>query len=101
MREALDPANDTGIMLPPDKRLATDLCSPLWRVKGKVIEVESREEIYARIKRSPDWASAYILALRDTPKMAYVAEIKRRNQEGDNFGHDPYAAMSHDPYAKI
>lgn len=101
MREALDPANDTGIMLPLDKRLATDLCAPLWRVKGKVIEIESRDEIIKRIKRSADWASAYILALRDTPKMAYVAEVKRRNQQGDNFGHDPYAALSHDPYATI
>lgn len=101
MRETLDPANDTGIMLPPDKRLAADLAAPKWRVKGKVIEVESREEIIDRIKRSPDWASAYILALRDTPKMNYVAEIKRRNNEGQVSGHDPYAGMSHDPYAKV
>lgn len=101
MRESLDPANDTGIMLPPDKRLAADLAAPKWRVKGKVIQVESREEIIDRIKRSPDWASAYILALRDTPKMNYVAEIKRRNNEGQVSGHDPYAGMSHDPYAKM
>lgn len=28
MREALDPANNTGICLPPDPRLLADLCAP-------------------------------------------------------------------------
>lgn len=101
MREALDPANNTGIQLPPDKRLATDLCAPKWRVKGKVIEVESRDEIVARIKRSPDWAAAYVLALRDQPKLAYVAEVRRKNNGMENGNYDPYKTLSHDPYAKI
>ena len=68
MREALDPANNTGIALPPDNRLRADLCAPTWEVQGPVIKVESREEILARIGRSPDYGSAYILALIDTPK---------------------------------
>lgn len=70
MREALDPANDTGIALPPDRQLLIDLCAPTWRLSGKTVYVESREDIYKRIGRSPDWASAYILALMDTPRMA-------------------------------
>lgn len=101
MREALDPSNDTGIELPPDKKLATDLAAPKWRVKGKVIQVESRDEIVARIKRSPDRAAAYLNALRDTPKMNYVAEIKRKNQGMDNREYDPYKAMEHDPYRDL
>lgn len=69
MREALDPANNTGICLPPDPRLLADLCAPLWQVSGKVIQVEGREAIVKRIGRSPDFASAYVLALIETPKM--------------------------------
>lgn len=97
MREELDPANDTGIMLPPDKLLATELAAPKWRLKGKVIEVESRDEIIKRIKRSADRASAYILALRDSPKLAYVAEVRRANQAEHSstggIGHNPYENM--------
>jgi hypothetical protein len=68
MREALDPANNTGITLPPDTRLRADLCAPTWEVQGAVIKVEGREDIVKRIGRSPDYGSAYVLALMDTPK---------------------------------
>jgi hypothetical protein len=71
MREALDPAANTGIILPNDTRLKADLCAPKWKLKtsGK-IQVESRDEIVSRIGRSPDFASAYILALMTTAKRA-------------------------------
>jgi hypothetical protein len=69
MREALDPANNTGIALPEDAQLLGDLCAPIWRLSGAAIQVESRDDIEKRIGRSPDWASAYILALMDTPKV--------------------------------
>lgn len=69
MREALDPAYDTGICLPPSKELKADLCCPRWRMKDNaMIIVESREDIVKRIKRSPDYGSAYVLALMHTPK---------------------------------
>ena len=68
MREALDPANNTGIMLPPDRELLADLCAYTWKLKGAAIQVESRDEIIKRIGRSPDLGSAYVLALMDTPK---------------------------------
>ncbi len=68
MREALDPANDRGIALPPNARLRADLCAPKWKPQGNRVKVESRDEIVAKIGRSPDYASAYLLALKDTPK---------------------------------
>jgi len=68
MREELDPANDTGIALPPDSALRGELCMPKWSMSGKTIKVEGREEIVARLGRSPDIASALILARIDTPK---------------------------------
>jgi hypothetical protein len=67
MREALDPTNDTGIALPPDKRLRADLASYTWEMQGVTVYVHSREQVFKRIGRSPDWASAFILALIDTP----------------------------------
>jgi hypothetical protein len=67
-REALDPANNTGIALPNDSQLKADLCAPKWKLSGKTIKVESRDDIVARIGRSPDFASAYILALIQTAK---------------------------------
>jgi hypothetical protein len=66
MREALDPANNTGAALPPNPRLKADLTAPKWALQGKTIRVEGREEIVKRIGRSPDYASAYVLALIDT-----------------------------------
>jgi hypothetical protein len=68
MREALDPSQNTGIALPNDPRLKADLCAPKWKLQGKKIKVESREDIVSRIGRSPDFASAYVLGLMDTPK---------------------------------
>lgn len=89
MREALDPANNTGIALPPDNRLRADLCAPTWELQGPVIKVESRDEIEKRIGRSPDWASAYILALIDTPRRQDVPGV--RNSETEPY--DPYANL--------
>lgn len=89
-REALDPANDTGIALPPDKELGKELCAPKWSLSGSTIKVESREDIIDRIGRSPDRATAYVLALLDTPKRA---KLER--------GADNSAVLEYDPYKSI
>jgi hypothetical protein len=86
MREALDPNNNTGIALPPDEQLRKDLCAFKWELQGMVIKVESREEVIKRIGRSPDYASAYFLALIDTPKMHLVAGT--RNTKSTEY--NPY-----------
>lgn len=81
MREALDPANNTGIALPQDPRLLADLCAPTWRMSGSTVAVASREEIHDRIGRSPDFGSAYVLALIHTQRRSdYLAEC--------GFGYD-------------
>ena len=49
MREALDPALNTGIALPPDPRLLADLCAPTWALQGAIVYVESRDDIFKRI----------------------------------------------------
>lgn len=88
MREALDPANNTGIVLPQSKALLADLCAPTWELKGRRIYVASRDEIIKRIGRSPDYASAYILALTDTPKRMNLPMGTRSGQRRE---YDPYA----------
>jgi hypothetical protein len=86
-REALDPANNMGLCLPPDPELLGDLCAPKWSLQGKVIKVEGRQEILARIGRSPDRASAYIMAQMDTPKIAHLRALSSKPC-GE---YDPYA----------
>lgn len=86
MREALDPANNTGICLPPDPRLLADLCAPTWSLSGATLAVAGREEIIRRIGRSPDFASAYVLALIDTPKRAALEAASG----GKGVGYDPF-----------
>jgi len=88
MREALDPANNTGIALPPDPRLLADLCAPTWELSGSTISVASREQIIAKTGRSPDYGSAYVLALLDTPKRSVLAALDRTRQRRE---YDPYA----------
>lgn len=86
-REALDPDNNTGIALPPDPRLLADLCAPTWKLTGSTIYVASREEIMERIGRSPDYGSAYILALIDTPKIRTIQAMGAQTRRD----YDPYA----------
>lgn len=86
MREALDPGNDTGIALPPSKKLLAELCAPKWEASGYTVKVESRDDIVKRIGRSPDMATAYILALIDTPK---VKHVQRKQDAQDVLSYDP------------
>ncbi len=76
MREALDPTRNNGIALPPDRRLLADLTAPTWSPQGRKIKVASRDEIIKLIGRSPDFGSAYCLALIDTPALRAGAEFR-------------------------
>ena len=87
-REALDPANNTGIALPDNPQLKADLLAPKWSLKGSSICVESRDEIIKRIGRSPDWASAYILALMESPRMTDLVAARGSTVR---VNHDPYS----------
>ena len=87
MREELDPANDTGIALPNDAELLAELCTPLWEMSGRTIKVEGREEIVKRTGRSPDRATAVILARMDIPKIHLISQAASRQAVVD---HRPY-----------
>jgi hypothetical protein len=58
MREALDPAFDPVLAIPPDDDLLGELTAPKWRVIGDKIQVEKKEDVKSRIGRSTDLADA-------------------------------------------
>lgn len=84
LREALDPNTDGGctIALPPSKKLLSDLATPRFNVVmygGRmVIQVESKDEIKKRIRRSPDEGDAVMIAL-DT----YIEVMKKYGSVGN------------------
>jgi hypothetical protein len=109
MREALDPANNTGIALPPDQRLRADLCAFTWTPKGNKIYVRSTDEVKEKIGRSPDFASAAVLALIDTPKRRDVRRLMAGSQP-QRGEYDPFAVVDgmqnraraeYDPFANL
>ncbi len=63
MRDALDPAHGDDVALPPDTELLADLCSAHYKVTASGVLIEEKEEIKARIGRSPDVGEAIIMAL--------------------------------------
>jgi hypothetical protein len=62
LREALDPVAGEGLALPPDRELLADLTAPRWRLTGAGILVERKDEIIARIGRSPDKGDSLVYA---------------------------------------
>lgn len=94
IRELLDPEADNGIALPLDKDLLAELCAPRWEMSGMTIKVESRDDIVKRVGRSPDRASALILAAINTPKVHQLRYLDRETQNAANpLAYDPYANM--------
>ena len=76
MRERLDPATGSDIALPPDDLLTGDLTAPHWRVtSGGKIQVESKDEIRARLGRSTDDGDAVVMAFYEDPNAAIDKEL--------------------------
>ena len=94
-RELLDPSNNHYPALPPGRDLLIELTSYKWRVQGAEIYVESREEIVKRIGKSPDKATALILAAIRTPKLL---PAHLRAQETTRRDYDPFSRTGYDPF---
>ena len=90
MREDLDPDAENGICLPPDSDLLKELCAPRWELSGMAIKVESRDDIIDRVGRSPDRASALILARMDTPKVPALRYLDRESNQTSALDWNPY-----------
>jgi hypothetical protein len=110
LREALDPANDTGIALPPESvcpGLLRELCTPKWSLSGMTVKVESRDDIIDRLGKSPDMFSAICLALISVPK---IKALQAANARDNTVNYDPLAhmrnpsepsSMGYDPMAGV
>lgn len=69
MRELLKPGRDVEVALPPDPQLEADLCAPRFEFVRGGVKVEPKEDIVARLGRSPDRGEAVIYAcVRLQPK---------------------------------
>lgn len=90
-REALDPDQPGGspIALPNDPSLVADLTAPTWQPisqkGGMAVRVESKEDVVARLGRSPDRGDAVVMAWTDGLKQSHVpggfaARSKQRPQ---------------------
>ena len=62
MRDALDPNGGDDISLPPGNEIVADLCSARYKLTTAGVQVEDKEEIKARIGRSPDKGESILLA---------------------------------------
>lgn len=85
LREALDPKNNTGICLPDSRELRADMAAAKWEMKGKVLQVSSREAMHEVLGRSPDYVSALILASCDSPDLKQM-ERELRDRAGHARG---------------
>ena len=82
-------AEKTGIALPPDKALLAELCAYKWQLVGNGIKVDSRDKQLEILGHSPDLASAYFLALNDTPKQHIANAILRGKMDPTGGGLRP------------
>lgn len=98
LAEALDPNQQGGsqLALPPDALLLADLCAPRYTKKTQggreVIEVEPKEDVVARLGRSPDRGDAVTISWAIGKKgMNYQGGWKAKNSSSVlpkvNMGH--------------
>jgi hypothetical protein len=68
------------IALPPDLKLADELCSMRWSIglDGR-IQIEPKEELRARIGRSPDRADAVAMAFCPEPPKWFLGAVEMRD----------------------
>lgn len=80
LRQLLDPAYDSEIMLPPSDELTADLTTPRWDIGTGVppkIRLETKDDVVARLGRSPDRGDAVAMAFwaevaQPAPSYAHV-----------------------------
>jgi len=80
-REELDPNQQggSGIALPPDPQLRADLAAPTWELTTRGIKIESKDDIKARIGRSPDRGDACVMALSEGDAAVRKAILGRQS----------------------
>lgn len=90
-REELDPGQQGGsaVALPPDPQLRADLAAPTWKLTTRGIQIESKDDIKARIGRSPDRGDSVVMCMSEGDlaiKRAVTARMARPMQTTANLG---------------
>lgn len=79
IRDWLDPRQGSKAMLPEDDYLKQELTETQWKFTSKgLIQIESKEDIKKRLKRSPDRSDALANTFWPVPDVT-VQKAKRRN----------------------
>lgn len=75
MRDALDPKDGQDIALPPSTELLADLCSARYEISSAGVLIEEKEQIKARIGRSPDEGEAVMMAQFPQTQKGWVRTV--------------------------
>ena len=79
IRDWLDPRNGSKAMLPPDELLKQELSETRWKFNSKGhIQLESKEDLQKRLKRSPDRSDALANTFWPAPDVV-MSKQKKRN----------------------
>jgi len=78
MRLDLQFREESGLVLPDDRELWVDLCTPQWGTRDGKIFIEPKEEIRRRLGRSPNKGDAAVVleldAVSSGPVLAVTSE---------------------------
>lgn len=100
-REALDPGQPGGspIALPADQELLADLAAPTWKITPRGIQVEPKEDVVERLRRSTNKGDAVVLAWMKGPTHVTDGEAWRAAaaERSNWYGRRPQVVMSRTP----
>lgn len=74
VREKLNPASEHGICLPRMDEIRKDLTIPKYDIQLDKIQVETKDSIRKRLRRSTDYGDTIMMALWVTPPLTYLSE---------------------------
>lgn len=89
MRQLLDPANESMVMLPDDDLMVSDLTTPTWDIVSgapPLIVVEKKEDVVERLGRSPDRGDAVIMSF-------WFEQLRREGQVANLHSRMPATTM--------
>jgi len=97
LRELLDPINGPReLCLPDEEDLITDLTIPKWKVRtGGIIELEPKESVCKRLKRSPDCGDCVVMTMWPDSSEFSKSRIHEYSESYDE--HDEWAPNPHPP----
>ncbi len=96
-REALDPAQDggSGIALPDDPELVSDLTAPRFEITSRGIKITSKEDVVKMLGRSPDKGDAVVMCWSAGPKLMTHGNQWRKFSGESGSGRVPKMVLSH------